>query len=159
MRTARVVLGLLGLAAMAWGAYQVWPLLRGLSPKSVSLAVWFLGGPVLHDLLFAPLVTGLALVAAKLLGPGWRGPVVVGGVLTGVLCLLAVPYLWREYGGATNPGLHDRDYLTGLLIFLAVVWAGVLLAGLAARLLSRRESASRATTRPAAHTPGSDGGA
>jgi hypothetical protein len=45
--------------------------------------------------------------------------------------LLAIPLLWRPFGVARFPGLHDRDYGLGLAIALGVVWGCVLLAGLA----------------------------
>ncbi|MGH3621435.1 MAG: hypothetical protein ACRDQ5_06545, partial [Sciscionella sp.] len=86
--------------------------------------------PVLHDALLAPVLSVGALALSRWLAPSWRVPVVVGAVLSGVLALIAVPLLWREYGGALLPGLHDRDYVTGLLIWLAIIWVGVLVAGL-----------------------------
>jgi hypothetical protein len=49
----------------------------------------------------------------------------VGGALTGVLVLLAVPLLWRPFAGPPNPGLNDRDYLVGLLVATGAVWLGV----------------------------------
>jgi hypothetical protein len=131
----RIGIGLTGVAMLAWGVVLGLPLV----PDPVPIATWFLGGPVLHDLLFAPLVGVLGVAAARWLAPRWRTPVKVGAVLSGVLGLLAVPYLWRPYGTSVNPGLHDRSYGPGLLTTLAVVWLGVLLAG----LIRRRKSLPR----------------
>lgn len=130
MIVLRVLLGLLGLAAIGAGVYEAWPLVRALDWNSFVFLGWAFGGPFLHDLLLAPLVGGAAMLAVRFLGAGWRGPVLVGGVLTGVLGLLSVPYFWRVYGGAEYPGLHDRNYLLGLALWLAVIWTAVLLAGL-----------------------------
>ena len=42
------------------------------------------------------------------------------------------------YGFPPKPGLHDRDYVTGTLLTLAVLWAVVLLAGLLRARSARR---------------------
>lgn len=122
----RVALGLVGLAGMGWGAVLLAPLLLGAPADAVSLLGWLVGGPVLHDLLLAPLVAVVGLAVTRLLPAGWRGPVAAGLVLSGALVLVAAPRLWRAEAGPVNPGLNDRDYLPGLLVELAVLW-GVLL--------------------------------
>ncbi len=104
----------------SWGAFLLLPLV------DVNLALWFIGGPVVHDLLLAPLLGGLGLLVARWVPGRWRAPVQVGGLLTGVLLALAVPLLWRPFAGSPNPGLNDRDYLVGLLVAVAVIWLGVL---------------------------------
>ncbi|WP_367132582.1 hypothetical protein [Saccharothrix sp. HUAS TT1] len=124
----RWLIGALGVVMAGWGAYLLLPLL------DVDLALWFIGGPVAHDVLLAPLFAGVGLLVVRWAPPRWRAPVLVGGTLTGVLVLLAVPLLWRPFGGPRNPGLVDRDYPTGLLVAIGVVWLGVL----AARLLVGR---------------------
>jgi hypothetical protein len=75
-------------------------------------------------------MTGSSRLSSAL-SPAWRTPVVVGIVLTAVLTLLAIPLLWRPFGVATNPGLHDRDYGLRLGIALAIVWVVVGATGLA----------------------------
>jgi hypothetical protein len=67
-----------------------------------------------------------ALLARRLPWP-WRTTVVAGLVSTGVLLLVGIPLLTRPMPAAPNPGLDDRDYLPGLLLYLAVLW--VLLLG------------------------------
>ncbi|ONI90612.1 hypothetical protein ALI144C_02735 [Actinosynnema sp. ALI-1.44] len=108
----RLLLGAAGLALMAWGAS---PALR--VPRIVEFGAWFLAGPILHDLLLAPVV--------GLLGLAVKGPVKTGAVVSGILVLIAIPLLWQPRV-PVNPGLHDRDYWLGLAISLGVVWAAVL---------------------------------
>lgn len=128
----RWVIGTIGVAMGVWGAFLLLPLV------DVNLALWFVGGPVVHDLLLAPFVGGLGLLITRWVPKPWRAPVQVGAVLTGVLVLLAVPLLWRPFGGPPNPGLNDRDYLAGLLVAVAVTWLGVLGVTLIGRAARRR---------------------
>lgn len=121
----RWVLGALGLGVAGWGVVLLVPLVLTSPGEVISLGGWLLGGPLLHDLLVAPVVGLVGLTATRVLPRQWRSPVVFGLVASSVLMLLAVPYLWRTFGAAANPGLHDRPYLMGLLIALAVLWSAV----------------------------------
>lgn len=121
----RWALGALGVAMALWGAVLVLPVV------DVTLVLWFIGGPIVHDVLLAPLFAGLGLLVARFVPKPWRTAVLVGGTFTGVLVLLAVPLLWRPFAGGPNPGLVDRDYAVGLAVAVAVVWLGVGVAALA----------------------------
>jgi hypothetical protein len=127
----RILLGLAGLAMLAYGAVLAWDFGTSRTINAVEGIAWFVGGPVVHDGLVAPLVGLVGLGLARVVPRVWRPPVVVGLVLTAVLTLLAIPLLWRPFYVATNPGLHDRDYGLGLGIALAVVWVAVVATGLA----------------------------
>ena len=133
----RWLLALTGLALLGYGAVLAWEFASSRTVNAVQGAAWFVGGPIVHDGLVAPVVGLLGLGLAKVLPRPWHRPVTVGLVLTGVLTLLAVPLLGRPFGGATNPGLHDRDYGTGLAVALGVVWALVAIVGLAQQHRSR----------------------
>jgi hypothetical protein len=123
----RWVIGALGVVMGLWGAVLVLPLV------SVDLVLWFVAGPIAHDVLLAPLFAGFGLLIARWVPKPWRAAVQVGGTFTGVLVLLAVPLLWRPFAGGPNPGLVDRDYPVGLLVAVAVTWLGVLAATLVQR--------------------------
>jgi hypothetical protein len=116
----RWVFAIAGVAALAWGAVLLWDLAA--RHDAIQVAFWFAGGPVVHDALVAP---------------------VVGLVLSGVLALLTVPLVWRPYGVAVNPGLHDRNYLLGLAVALGVVWLAVA----AAVLIRHKTNAARGRAR------------
>jgi len=116
----RWAIGALGVGIGVWGAVLLVQL------NLFEVGPWLLGGPVLHDVLVAPVVGLVGLAIARVLPTRWRAPVAVGLVLTATLTMLAVPYLWRAYSGPVNPGLHDRPYLVGYLIALAVMWLAVL---------------------------------
>lgn len=133
----RWFLAITGLAMLAYGAVLTWDFATSRTVNAVQGAAWFIGGPLVHDGLVAPVVGLAGLVLSRVLPRPWRAPVVTGLVLTGVLTLLGVPLLWRPFGGATNPGLHDRDYGSGLAIALGVVWIAVVVAGLVQQHRSR----------------------
>jgi hypothetical protein len=128
---------LAGLALLGYGAVLAWEFASSRTVNAVQGGAWFIAGPIIHDGLVAPVVGIVGLGLRAVLPRPWRGPVAVGLVLTGVLTLLSVPLLWRPFGTAVNPGLHDRDYGTGLAIALGIVWVGVVLVGLAQQRRSR----------------------
>jgi hypothetical protein len=135
----RWVIGVLGVGLIGWGAVELLP---ALVDSPLSLGGWLVGGPVVHDALLAPLVGVGGAVIARVLPKPWRTPVGAGLVVSGVLVVLSVPYLWRAFSGPVTPGLHDRPYLAGLLIALSVVWVAVAVAGLVS---SRRRGNTPAT--------------
>jgi hypothetical protein len=137
VRAVRLLLGAAGFALAGYGAW----LLR---PQLPYAAAWLIAGPVLHDAVVAPLVALTGLALGRLLpGRVWRRWVAGGLAVTGTLLLIAVPLVWRPHAAPPNPGLHDRGYAGSLAVWLAALWAGVLLAALVAH---RR--AARAGLRP-----------
>jgi len=133
----RWLFAIAGLGLLAYGAVLTWDFATSRTVNAVQGAAWFIGGPLVHDALVAPVVGLVGLGLSRVLPRPWRAPVVTGLVLTGVLTMLGLPLLWRPFGGATNPGLHDRDYGTGLAVALGVVWLAVVVAGLAQQHRSR----------------------
>lgn len=133
----RIVLALLGLAALAWGLTLTTRFMTGSFAQDRSALSFLIGAPVLHDALVAPIVAVTGLVISRWVGPAWRTPVRIGAAISAVLTLIAVPTLWRPYAGLPNPGLDDRNYRAGLLIALGVVWVLVLAFGLLNRRFHR----------------------
>jgi hypothetical protein len=125
----RVVLALVGLGLLGYGAVLAWEFATSRTVNAVEGAAWFVGGPLVHDGLVAPVVGVAGLALTRFVPRPWRTPVAVGVVLTAVLTLLAIPLLWRPFHVVTNPGLHDRNYAAGLAVALGVVWLSVAVAG------------------------------
>lgn len=119
----RWAIGALGVGFGVWGAVLLVRL------DLFEIGPWLLGGPVLHDVVVAPVVGVVGLAIARALPDGWQAPVAVGLVLTATVTMLAVPYLWRAHSGPVNPGLHDRPYLAGYLVALAALWLAVVVVG------------------------------
>jgi hypothetical protein len=133
----RLVLAVSGLALLAYGAVLSWEFASSRTVNAVQGAAWFVGGPLVHDGIVAPVVGVVGLLLTRFVPAAWRAPVAAGVVLSAVLTLLAIPLLWRPFGVVTNPGLHDRDYGIGLAVALGVVWVGVAVAGLAQQKWSK----------------------
>ena len=156
MKTARVLLALPGLAALAWGVVLFAEYALPLRPDVFGTVGWLVGGPILNDAVIAPLTALLGLTLARVLPPPWKTPVVTGTVLTGVLAILAFPLLWRPYGTAPMPGLHDGNPTLGLTLTLAAVWLAVVLTALRHRITPRpkRPPIPAEPNRPRADPPG-----
>lgn len=119
-----------GLAIVAFG-------LVGLlnDPRGGSLTSWvtfLLGGLLLHDGLFAPLVVIASLIAWWVLPRRARPAIQATAVVAGTVVLVAIPVVGRWGRLAGNPSLLPRDYAAGLAVAigviatlgaLAVVWA------------------------------------
>lgn len=121
-RAVRIVLTLAGLAALAWGAVLAVQIAAASARNGISAVVWVIGPPIVHDAVVAPVVGVVGLLLGRVLPGPWRAPVMAAAAVSGVLALIAVPSLWRTFGGSVNPGLHDRNYAAGLLLWLGAVW-------------------------------------
>ncbi|WP_424184195.1 hypothetical protein ACOBQX_20000 [Actinokineospora sp. G85] len=131
----RATLFALGLAALAWGGWLAVDFATTSWRDTWQSLAIFISAPLLHDAVIAPVVGGTALLLTRVLPPAWHTPTKTAAAATGVLALLAIPLLWHPFGTPTNPGLHDRDYGTGLLIALATIW---LIAALTALITTKR---------------------
>ncbi|WP_404351573.1 hypothetical protein LG324_02605 [Phycicoccus jejuensis] len=129
MRAARLALGALGLAALAWGLLLV----ADLGPQFVDVLVWVVGGVLAHDAVLAPVVVGLGALLALVVPPWLRPPLVGLLVVLGPLTLVAVPVLGRFGARPDNPTLLDRPYTTGWLVIAAVAVLLTVVAALRAR--------------------------
>ncbi|MGX7672891.1 hypothetical protein [Plantactinospora sp. DSM 117369] len=114
----RIALVGLGTAVAAYGG--------SLMPRPGPVLPWLVAGPLLHDVLVAPLIGLVGLVLGRLVtdrtARTWIG---AGLTVTATLLLIAVPLLWRPAPAPPNPGLQDRNYLVQLTVWLAVLWAGL----------------------------------
>jgi hypothetical protein len=124
---ARIAVGTAGAALGAYGAVLLWRQVHWTSGWLTNTGAYLFGGPVLHDAVLAPLVAVVGLAIAKVVPASWRATLATGLIATGVLVLISVPLLWRPHPAQPNPGLQDRPYLPGLLIFLAALWLGLVL--------------------------------
>ena len=143
MKAIRILLALGGLAAVGFGVSLFLDYALPVRPDVVKTLVWLIGAPVFHDAVIAPVVGVGGLLLSRVVPLPWKAPVMAGTVLTAVLGILAFPLLWRPYGPAPEPGLHDGNTWLGLLVTLAVVWALVVLAGFVRTIAGKTRRPSR----------------
>lgn len=91
----------------------------------ISFAEFFLLPPILSDALIMPAVAVVGWLILRLPHPA-RGPAVVGLVISLALLAVGGPFLGRPGLRADNPTLLNRDYPTGVAIYLAILWIGML---------------------------------
>lgn len=126
----RVGFSAVGIATLTYGVWLVWQM--G-SEQWLPLAKWLGGGVIAHDLLLAPIVVALGVVAARFLPSYARVPVAVAVVVWGSITLFAIPML-GEFGATPSlPSLLDRPYRPAWLIGTAVVVAAVVVSSVVRR--------------------------
>ncbi|MFD9137573.1 hypothetical protein ACFU6M_39090 [Streptomyces bottropensis] len=127
----RVLTGAAGVALMGFGA----SLLSDVRDLTGAL-VWLGGAVVLHDVVIAPLVLLVGLVAVR---AGVRGPVRGALLVAGALTAVALPVLLRP-GKPANSSVLPLDYPRNWLLALVAVAAvtALLMAVRGTRRIRRR---------------------
>lgn len=125
MRWLRVVLIVLGVGFGVLGVIFLIPALPH-QKDVVTFGLWFLAPPILSDALLMPAVAVVGWVSGRVL-PGWlRLPVVVALVVSAAMTAVGLPFLGRPGLRPDNPSLLDRNYVAGLLVYLAIIWIAAL---------------------------------
>ncbi|WP_433657010.1 hypothetical protein ACQPW1_36750 [Nocardia sp. CA-128927] len=138
---------LLVLAGLWLGWYGITLLLDFPRADLLSIALWFAGGILLHDGVFAPLCAAVGATARRVLPGTWWAPTACGAVCTVALVLIAAPVLDRGDAMPDNPTVLDRNYPLGLAVALILIWALVLAAAVA-RLADHHRSRKPGTATP-----------
>jgi hypothetical protein len=125
-----------GLAAVAYGGHGL--LTAGGRVPLGSWLTWFLGSALLTDVVLAPLWAGLGWLSVRLLPPAARPAVVAGAAVSGVLTLVALPFVLGRGRDPLNDSFLPRDYGQNLLLLVLAVWAVTAVAAVLAVRRSRR---------------------
>lgn len=122
MRAARIVLVVVGVLVIAFGAYVMVTTVR---PNRIwGLATWLLGAVVLHDAILSPFVVAVGLLLRR---TGrtirvWALVVVQAAVVLGsVLALVVLPEIAAKHHGQKNPTVLPFDYGARLLVVEGVL--------------------------------------
>jgi len=98
---------------------------------SMSWLTYFIGGLLIHDIVWAPLVALGSIVVVRIVPVRVR-PVVQGAlIVTATVLLVGYPVVNGSGRLANNPSILPLDYSRNLIIVLGCVWA--VAAALAAR--------------------------
>ena len=120
-----------GWALIAWGVRGA--LHHHIDTRPAELARFFFGGIVLHDLVLVPLVLIAGVVLGRTVRGRWKAPVQAALIISGCAALFAWPEV-RDYARVLhNPSSLPHNYTVGLLVVVAVVWAGTAVVALVRR--------------------------
>jgi hypothetical protein len=120
-----------GWALIAWGLRGA--LQHHVDTRPAELARFFFGGIVLHDLVLVPLVLIAGVVLGRTVRGRWKAPVQAALIISGCAALFAWPEV-RDYARVLhNPSSLPHNYTAGLLVVVAVVWAGTAVVALVRR--------------------------
>lgn len=109
-----------------------------------SFIPWFAGGALLVDLVVVPLAAAIGLLGRRLIPPPAWPPVRAALLASAVLAVFAAPLVADLGGRPDNESLRPRDYGSGLLTAVVVIWAITLAVAVATMAADRRH-------RPPAH--------
>jgi hypothetical protein len=140
MRTARVLLGALGVAAIG---YAILGAVADPDVTPIRHTMFLLALVALHDALLLPafLLAG-ALLRRIVTGPA-RAIVQAALVVTAAVTLVAAPLVLGYGRTADNPSALPGDYPAGLTLILAAIWIPASAALVSIRLARRRRDSIR----------------
>ncbi len=135
----------LGLVGFGLGGLLTADLLGSAS----SWAIFFFGGLLVHDLVFAPLVVGASAALLFVTGRRVRPVVQATAIVVGVVTLVSLPVVLGEGRLAGNPSLLPHDYGRNL----ALVVGAFVVVGVIAGVRAKRRPAAP-DSRPSARNHG-----
>ncbi len=121
MRTARLGLAAIGVAAIGWGG---WLLHDDDVDRLRSAALWLVGVVVLHDAVLAPVVVVLGVVATTVLPRRHRVVAAVAFLVWGTLTVTVANVLSGVGGKPGMDSLLNRPYVSAWLVLTGVLLVG-----------------------------------
>ena len=136
----RVVAAVAGIAMFLVAARYAG--VRSIDVRPAVWIRWWVTLAVVHDVVIAPLSILVGWLVVRFAPPVVKAPLQAGLILTATVVAMSWPAL-RGYGRiASNPTYLPRNYATGLVVTLAVIWLACA-AWAAARLARARASRAR----------------
>lgn len=139
----RIAIGGVGVLVMLYGAVRL--VQKTATAEKVGLVKWLAGSVILHDGIIAPIVVAIGWALAKYVPSRGRAYIQGGLAVAGIVALFTLPMIYRR--GKSQPGttLLTRNYGESLLIVLALVAVGTVIAyAMRVRRDSRRSSTAKA---------------
>jgi hypothetical protein len=119
-------------------AFGVWGQLFGADTNPKRYGELLLVAALGHDLVLAPIVVLLGVVARKVLHRHAHASLQAAAMVAFVLLLIALPGIGRYGAKSDNTSILPLNYTNGLMVALSVVAAGTLLAVLVRVVRQRR---------------------
>ncbi len=134
----RIAAGVAGVAMFLVAARYV--AIRSIDVRPALWVRWWVSAAVVHDVVVAPLAIAVGWLVVRFAPRIVKAPVQAGLIVSAIVVAMSWPAL-RGYGRiASNPTYLPRDYGTGLVVTLLLLWA-VCGAWALARLLRSGHSA------------------
>ena len=126
MTAVRIVLGIVGGLAIVYGGLR---LVHGLPPPLLLLlGVWLLAAVAVHHGVLSPAVLAVGAALRRFLPDRARGFVQGGLIVAGAVTIIAVPLILRQDSQPPGKAMLLADYRVNLLVLLAGIAAGTLIA-------------------------------
>ena len=130
-----------GWVVIGWGLRGA--LQHRIDTRPAELARFFVGGAVIHDLIFAPVVLVAGVAVARLAPRRWRSYVQAALIISGLLVLFTYPEV-RDYARVLhNPTSLPHNYTQNLLVVIAAVWVITALVAAGATFRDHRHRSGR----------------
>jgi hypothetical protein len=119
LQAALLVIGAL---TVVFGGVQMLEVLIERTAPALGVGAWWLGGPLIVDLIAVPIVVIGGVGIGRVVPTRWRRYVSWASAVTILVTLVAVPFLTGFGRRPDNPSLLDRDYWAGYLTLVAIIW-------------------------------------
>jgi hypothetical protein len=144
VRAVRIALGVLGGLAIGYGG---WRLLHGLPPPLLLLlGGWLLAAVAIHHGVLSPAVLAVGAGLRRYVPDRARGFVQGGLMVAAAVTIIAVPLILRQGSQPTGKAMLLADYRVNLLVLLAGIAVGTLIAYAVRVARDRTRGASTTST-------------
>lgn len=123
LQAALLVVGAL---VVGYGGVLMFQLLIEGTAPALGVGAWWLSGPLVVDLIAVPVVVASGVVIGRIVPSAWRRYVSGAAALSVQVTLVAFPFLTGLGRRPDNPSLLDRDYWSGYLVVVGLIWCGPL---------------------------------
>jgi hypothetical protein len=144
----RLLLGVVGLVGIAWGARLI--LINQRTSKPFKLIEWLIGAVILHDGILVPITLTLGAVITVVIPPRARRYVQGALIAIGLVAAVAVLQIYRRGDQEQSLSLLQQDYAAHLALIAGIIVAITAVAYSVRVILDRRQPASATNVRPPA---------
>lgn len=137
MRT-RGVLGVLGALVVVYGVWRITGTARLTRPR--VLAEWLIGAVVVHDGILAPLSLAVGFALNKVTAPRARRYIAGALIASALVAAVAAPLIYRRGTQPRSTTLEVQNYALHLMVLVALICSGALVAYLSRVARDRRGS-------------------
>jgi hypothetical protein len=126
MRAWRIVLAVLGIAALVYGGGR---LLTEIPRHSlVLLAGWLIAAVLIHDGLVSPVVLGVGWTLRRLVPDRGRRYLQAALIVSALVTIVAVPMIYRANRQPPSKAILRQDFAANLALLLGVIMVVTLIA-------------------------------